>query len=818
MRKKLIAWLLALAIGVPLSAQILNDSFYVRPYPVPEVYLTEDAPILPDYVDNWRTPFFPPMQHQIKPTCGQFGGIFNTYTYEYCRLKNLDADLPENQFAVSYTYNFLSGGNGYFGVNFLDSWNIMKSQGHPMVNEFGWNEDTTLMHWMSGYDKYFQSMQRRISDYYKLDVSDSSGLRILQHYLHDHLEGSASGGVAAFNANPSVLYYGPAYAIGNNFLTEGAPMDYIVACPYFSGEATHCMVVAGYVEGEYIDFNEDGMVTDSLDINDDGVVDYHDNERILWLCVNSYGEFHGTNGTYLLKYDGIQTVFNSAVFIPVPDTNYQPELTAKFRISHPYRNNLKISAGIANYTESEKPERILEMPIVHFHGGFNGMPGDFFNPEDTYIEMGLDFSDILDDPGLGNEARIFFIIENAGKENGLLHSAELILYADDNAISYPLNQSDEDISPQDALMLSTVVPVSQHMSDNDSSISIEGEHEFTRAPGDQIDTWLNATGGLPPYTWKFMKNSYQISYTNEDFTGFEEPADFGNTKLIPLTQSFPLGDREFDSLRVYNYGRISFDDLNNDDIYPYEYEGEYIFRPDYEIAPFHIGVPVRSAGGDYEQDDEKISIRFYETVPNLDMERYLCNAELYFGGTMVFHYNDRIMAHQKLGYVKTDDRLYLHNNIFVEDTEDVSYNTVRYTPVNSVQESGFFQISDNGHITGSPEHEGIFRLLVQAEDMNNEKRYHSIVVNVFDENERIDFYPNPMQEEANLRIVSPAKEAMQINIFDVSGKCCYSNTYDLSIGVNKFVLKKSDISLRQGVYFCKIESENTRSTLKFIVL
>ncbi|MCD4731376.1 MAG: hypothetical protein K8R74_12295, partial [Bacteroidales bacterium] len=152
---------------------------------------------LPSVVDNSELIYFRPLFEQVHNECGQASGIGMNFTYEIDFLRNLPADVEENQYPTYYCWNFEHGGNGWYGVSYFHSFEILKMNGTPNVADYGGLSAGGPERWLSGYQEYFNGMHNRINSYYAIKVGTPDGLLTLKHWLNDHIDGSIHGGVAS---------------------------------------------------------------------------------------------------------------------------------------------------------------------------------------------------------------------------------------------------------------------------------------------------------------------------------------------------------------------------------------------------------------------------------------------------------------------------------------------------------------------------------------------------------------------------------------------------------------------------------------------
>ena len=82
----------------------------------------------------------------------------------------------------------------------------------------------------------------------------------------------------------------------------------------------------------------------------------------------------------------------------------------------------------------------------------------------------------------------------------------------------------------------------------------------------------------------------------------------------------------------------------------------------------------------------------------------------------------------------------------------------------------------------------------------------------------IQLFPNPTNNAFTLdfNLLNPAN--IHIDLFEISGRRhSILLQQNLSAGSHRLEFNCKDLSLAPGIYFCRIESENTSSTVKLIV-
>jgi hypothetical protein len=137
---------------------------------------------LPAEVDNSTLPYFRPIFNQTGASCGQASGVAYNFTYEMCRKRDVSASDSSNQFPSHFVYNFMSY-EGWYGVNYLHSFEILKTLGTPTVHDYGGIAIDDGRVWISGYDKYYQAMKNRIRSVEKIKTDTPEGLLTLKHWL-----------------------------------------------------------------------------------------------------------------------------------------------------------------------------------------------------------------------------------------------------------------------------------------------------------------------------------------------------------------------------------------------------------------------------------------------------------------------------------------------------------------------------------------------------------------------------------------------------------------------------------------------------------
>lgn len=697
---------------------------------------------LPAVVDNSTLPYFRPIFNQIGASCGQSASVAYNFTYEMCRKRDLPANDSTNQFPSHFVYNFMSY-DGWYGVNYMHSFEILRTLGTPTVHEYGGIAIDDGKVWISGYDKYFQAMKNRIRSVEKIKTDTPEGLLTLKHWLSHHLEGAATGGVANFNAaSPWSLVT----------LPEGTPEAGKKVIVQFPGDyATHAMTIVGYNDSIRYDYNSDGQFTNHLDINGDGIVDMRDWEIGGFKVANSYGDTWGDAGYFYMMYKLLAEnvadggIWNHQVDILDVKEEYEPLLTLKLTIKHDRREQVRIMAGISTDTANFAPDHLLSFPVFNFQGGPRYMQGGSSDPNNKTIEIGLDITPLLAYVESGEFADFYLEIhENDPLSEG---SGEIIHYS---IIDYNGNEAQEiSCEEQNVHLLNndiTRLRIKHNPAFN--KIKIETEQIPVFDAGYQME----ATGGSEPVNWKLI-TPYHQQFFEESFpeVGSEQLVlEAPNMKFARKTLdfSFPFYGETFDEVFIHKDGYILFEE----GIFPWPYYKDtyLLFRSMKNISVF-LFTPIKYYPGTkqaegiwYEGNENQAAFRWKQ--PLMYYNQHIGDGEfaviLFPNGNIEYYFNDILVNENILWYSgvsagnNSDFQLVKGSN-----ERDLPHNSFRLVPENIPQG---ISISDEGFLSGMIENiENISNLCIKVIDdlgisdqkifqISNDLRYEYKVVQTDD--------------------------------------------------------------------------------------
>lgn len=566
--------------GLPVLSS--EDQFLLKNLPVKTLPDNYAARSLPMVVDNSQFIYMRPAFNQAHYSCGQASLIGYNFTYEMARKRDVSANNINNQYPTHFAWNFMNGGNGYYGVSYLHSAQILKFCGTPSVAVYGGMAAGGYERWMSGYENYLSAMENRITSISQIPVGTEEELQTLKYWLYDHHEGSEYGGLASFYAQ---------YLTVNQTLPAGTPEAGKYVITSFGGSPNHAMTIVGYNDEIRWDYNNDGQYTNHIDINNDGVVNMKDWEIGGFKMVQSYGGVPnwGDQGYAYMMYKTVADrlgqggIWNHCVHVLDVKEAYEPQLVAKINLKHDRRTAVKVIVGVSNSINADSPEFIFDSPIVDFQGGDNYMQGGETEADKT-IEYGLDLSPLLTNIQLDQQVKFFMqVVEN---DPWYLGNGEIISFS---VIDYT-NGTNEVVSPQNNV---TII-------DNDTTtVTLLHTISFDRV---EIDTdilpeaienepysfQMEASGGVAPYFWDFDK-------TYEETTGMENFVEIDELQLYPSNNSsgivthpldfdFPFYDSIYSSVTLHVDGYLMFDEQ----LYPYPYfnDDNVLFKSSRNISPF----------------------------------------------------------------------------------------------------------------------------------------------------------------------------------------------------------------------------------------
>lgn len=403
----------------------------LKEFPVTEAYL-KSATVLPSQVDISTTKYFRPIFNQSYGSCSQASSVGYGFNYEINFARNTDARFPQNRVSPQFTYNFLSDAEGG-GTLVNNAYDILRDNGAPSEQDYGGFNPYKKTGWVSGYDTYFKGMDNRVTDYFNITVTTAAGIEQLKGWLHNHLSNDPrGGGIAHYYANVSegmkkVRIPSGQHEAGKFVITT------------FGTSGGHAMTICGYDDEVAYDFNDDGKLTNDIDITGDGIVDLRDWEIGAWKMVNSWGSNWGDNGfsylPYALCFSKSNLGFNrngvnQKVMVCKVAAHTKPRLTMRVKMNTSYRKYVEVKAGIAKGADATTPEHLitLALPKKGKMGELDMTEGNPFITE-PYIEFGYDISKLEKYITDKSPVTFFFqLISSNGKVAGEIKEVSIFSY------------------------------------------------------------------------------------------------------------------------------------------------------------------------------------------------------------------------------------------------------------------------------------------------------------------------------------------------------------------------------------------------------
>ncbi len=558
------------------SAEIKPDYSLLSP-----VVKSRGADVLPEYVNNAATKYFPPVFNQAGGSCGSASRIGYMFTYEMNAMRDADASLKENQYPTHFTWlltNTASGKEGMAVANGIP--NVAVYGGVTYSDIFGYQEDKDIDYgWMQGYDKWYSAMFNRIerNGNFPMDVGTEEGRLAVKRWLYNH------NGDTRFHAGGIC---GIGVASGGDFRRFSTRENLDIIDDYagthyvhnWGEQVDHALTIVGYDDRIKFDLDEDGIYGEEGEVG-------------AWIIVNSWGPYWNSTGIIYCPYSkATPSVLDPTGFwkpeVYYARWNYRPLRTFKIKMEYSHRSELKLSAGISSNLNATEPDATIEFEHFKFAGdGKNTTPAPAvpmlgkWNGRMNYepMEFGYDLTDFTAGYDRRKPLKYFFIIES--KETaigeGKIHSCSLVDYEfDENGIETAFNVDEGGVTIQNA--------------GNKTIISVVVQGEPLNAPRN-VSITGNTLSWSEPVATNYVRTGYKV------FCGGVEEVTLGaDVYSYAMTQNgnyavaavYSIGEDDFLSTNVAAPDRsIAMSAPTNNGIHTFNNTGftiEDIFNEKYD--------------------------------------------------------------------------------------------------------------------------------------------------------------------------------------------------------------------------------------------
>ncbi|MDA3884706.1 MAG: T9SS type A sorting domain-containing protein [Candidatus Delongbacteria bacterium] len=357
---------------------------------------------LPESYDISESQHFREIFNQSDGCCAQASMIGYTFTYKVNKINGTTASAQlANQFPTHFTYNFVNRNSGGRSSTFGQAIKIASESGIP--NSEVWNELTgdplagDIGFWMSGYDRYKEALNNRsiLTEHptggYVIDVncddnkSEKETLANVKYYLSEQLithQNVSVDGPLSIGMLMTMGSYEMDYILGDGFpVIKTHPIMISTGTDFYN--TSHAMTVVGYDDNIRYDFNKDGRINNSTDINNDGEVTMAEWEVGALKVVNSWGAHwpdFDDGGYFYLPYRFINKLTRYNFVGMAVEKKSTPEMTYKVNMQHHNRYSLGHEIGLSDDPSSDiftgKNLEVKDLYTFSQHSGYIPMRGD----------------------------------------------------------------------------------------------------------------------------------------------------------------------------------------------------------------------------------------------------------------------------------------------------------------------------------------------------------------------------------------------------------------------------------------------------------
>ncbi len=390
--------------------------------------------------------------------CSQEGTVAGMLSYEINAYRSVDGSKAENSLPSHFSWNLFNKARNS-GAEMIHGLETAYTVGIPSQKTYGGRYNDVIGFWPSGYHVWHDAMRNRIAGYDFVKVTTPEKLQFAKAWLFNHAGWFESSGGGMLTIDATGVWEEPikkipqvSYEAGKHLWSDWGPK--------YGG---HVMCVVGYDDQVGFDVNQDGKITNDIDINEDGLITIADYERGAFIVANSWGDDWADEGKAYVLYRCLMSrssFWDRGPFMgyAVPSTR-QPRATVRFVAQHDQRDRIQLDLALIDRNQTRY--------VMDTHGLFQysgsvplGGPGE----ENKDFEWGLDltrlaeqtgenFEEILKDLQLGKaKLEISFSVRKSrkkGEPKGTLKVVELMFW----------DKSDRNISSE--MILSQEEPLSE---------------------------------------------------------------------------------------------------------------------------------------------------------------------------------------------------------------------------------------------------------------------------------------------------------------------------------------------------------------------
>ena len=414
-------------------------------------------------IDHSFSFFMRPVFNQDGGSCGSASRISYMFAYEINNYRNVSGNLPENIYPSHFTW-LLTNQNS-------SKDQIAMANGIPNSVDYGGDTYSTIYGgniywptidesdygWMNGYSLWYNAMQNRLQNNLHITLDNPDNLLVLKSWMDDHHgdqdfnEGGVAGAGCAITGATYAQIPSGEYEEGKYIVREWGPT------------VDHGTTWSGYDDNIGFDVNEDGQITNNLDINGDNVIDMADWERGALIMLNSWGSDWRNSGTVYVPYRLLLINNMSAEFYYIKK-DIAPKQVLKVNMVYDKRRRIKLSVGVSSDPNATEPDAIVTCHHFNYAGLKDvAMLGVWADNTEHFenMDLGYDLSDLFFGIDTTQPYRYFIGIETTGNTGGygIVNSVSVMDYVQDPlGLEYPSAYEDVVITDGDAIYIPIDMP------------------------------------------------------------------------------------------------------------------------------------------------------------------------------------------------------------------------------------------------------------------------------------------------------------------------------------------------------------------------